>query len=162
MSAACVLVAGKLEEFSGPALDDIVEWSGIETQELIAAESELCRIINMDLMFPSAVIFLDYFVSMLGESAKIKSTALGVIEVFTFSDDNSTHLSSCIATCALWIARDHHKAGEWTHLHVAFCGYTFNQLQDVLQAWNAIPLEHLPERCIEPFTAICPVAVWQP
>ncbi len=162
LRAACLLVAGKLEEVEGPTLQQLSQWSGHSSDEVITGEIELCRILDMELLYPSPVYFLDYITSLLKEAPDVKATALNIIEFFSFSDDNSKHTPSCIATCAVWISRNHHKAGDWTHLHVAFTGYTSHQLHQALHAWNAIDARRLPRSCVETFQSMVPMIVWQP
>lgn len=161
LRAACVLVAGKHDEVDGPALKDLTECTGLTSKQLLNAERELCRILEMDLIFPSPVYFLDYFVSMLHESSAVKATALHAIELFTFAPKHCTLPSSCIATCALWIARDHHVAGAWSHLHIAFCGYTTGQVEAPLNVWNTIPTSRMSPDCVALYQQLSPVSVWQ-
>lgn len=160
LRVACAFVAIKHDEMHSSTIEEMQEASGLTAEAILSGERSLCRLLDMDLIFTSSVYFIDYMTSMLAEGNEVRDTALSAVEIFTFSAQVSTYPSSCVATCALWIARRFHSKREWTHLHVVFCGYTTHQLQPALKAWNAIPQSSLPSHCVEMFKTICPVSVW--
>lgn len=146
LRTGCAFVAAKNFQTDSPTVEDLTEWSGHSADAILSSERKVCRLLDMNLMFPSPIYFLEHVVSMLHETATVREMSLVIIELFTFVHSGSSLLPSAIAACSLYIARLHYGCGTWSSFHVALCGYASTHLNPCMKALKSLHPNHIPER----------------
>lgn len=135
VGATAIFVAAKYEEINCPSVTEIVYMvdGGYTVEEILKAERFMLSILQFELGWPGPMSFLRRISKADEYDLETRTLAKYFLEVIIMDERFVGSLPSFIAAGAHCLARLMLRKGSWTKQHVYYSGYTWSQLQPLLE-----------------------------